>query len=72
MTEVDDIIYDETDDYDESSNSEQDVFTYEYMNNFAAKHDAEIKRHKLIDNCISVSVILGIILFTALLVWLKF
>lgn len=66
------IIHDPTDDDLGDYRDNSDVFTQEYMLEFARRHDAEIARNRRIDRLVSVSVILSIILFTALLVWIKF
>lgn len=66
------IIYDPTDDDLGDTRDNRDVFTQRYMLEFARRQDAEIARNQRIDRLVSVGVILSIILFTWLLVWLKF
>ncbi len=65
------IVYDPTDDGNDDERNDP-VFTQEYMLEFARKHDAEIGKNKRIDRLMSIGVILGIVMFAALLVWLKF
>jgi len=68
------IIYDPTDDAFEEdeclAESDDALFTDEYMLAFAEKADAEIRRAKIIDRFISVGVITGTIAYTAFLFWL--
>lgn len=66
------ILFDASDDGNDEDRDNGDVFSQEYMLEFARKHDAEIARNKRIDRLVSVGVILGIILFTALLAWLNY
>lgn len=66
------IIYDSSDDDLGDDRDNNDVFSQGYMLEFARRHDAEIARNRCIDRLVSVSVILSIILFTALLVWIIF
>lgn len=67
------ILYDSTDDAEECevTSEEEDIFTDEYMRAFA-EEERKIKRMKRIDRMVSVSVIVGIILFVSLLCWIYF
>lgn len=70
------IIYDESDDYapDEDDASEfrlmtnEEIFTDEYIRDYAARMDAKIAREKRIHRLISIGVILGIIAYTCFLI----
>ena len=79
------VIYDESDDYDpgecETTQSESDgfrlltneeIFTDEYMQNYAKKMDAQIDREKRIQRLISVGVIVAVILFVGLISYINF
>ena len=79
------VIYDESDDYDpgedETTQSEADgfrlltneeIFTDEYMQNYAKKMDAQIDREKRIQRLISVGVIVAVILFVVLISYINF
>ena len=79
------LIYDESDDYDpgedETTQSEADgfrlltneeIFTDEYMQNYAKKMDAQIDREKRIQRLISVGVIVAVILFVVLISYINF
>lgn len=50
----------------------EEIFTDEYMLDFAEKMDAKIAKEKLIQNIISVSVVLGCLLFISLIVYINF
>lgn len=68
------IIYDPTDDAFEEekclAESDDALFTDEYMLAFAEKADAEIRRAKIVDRIVSVGVIAGIIIYTGFLIWI--
>lgn len=68
------ILYDSTDDIDESevTPEEENIFTDEYMRAFADEEERKIKRMKRIDRMVSVGVIVGIVLFISLLCWIYF
>lgn len=83
IVEDDDVvIYDESDDYDPGEDSaetgefrlmtNEEIFTDEYMQDYAAKMDAKIAREKRNDRLISIAVIIGIILFVAAVVYINF
>lgn len=77
MTERDEdgiILYDSTDDADESevTSEGEDIFTDEYMRAFADEEERKIRRMKRIDRIVSVGVIVGIVLFVLLLCWIYF
>lgn len=68
------ILYDSTDDMDENEvpAEDDDIFTDEYMLALADTEERKIARMKRIDRMVSVGVIVGIVLFVALLVWIFF
>lgn len=79
------VIYDESDDYDPGQNeSEQaeegdfslmtneEIFTDEYMQNYAKKMDAQIDREKRMQRLISIGVIIAVILFVVLISYINF
>ena len=77
MTERDEdgiILYDSTDDADESEvmSEGEDIFTDEYLRAFADEEERKIKRMKRIERMVSVGVIVGIVLFVLLLCWIYF
>lgn len=65
---------------DESAESEEgfrlmtnkEIFTEEYMEEYARKMDAKIAKEKRTDRLISVGVILAIILITSLFIFINF
>ncbi|MDE6560935.1 MAG: hypothetical protein K2K75_06125 [Muribaculaceae bacterium] len=79
------VIYDESDDYDPGQNeSEQaeeggfslmtneEIFTDEYMQNYAKKMDAQIDREKRMQRLISIGVIIAVILFVGIISYINF
>ncbi len=67
------ILYDSTDDAEESEvTEEENIFTDEYMRAFADEEECKIRRMKRIDRMVSVGVIVGIVLFVSLLCWIYF
>ena len=79
------VIYDECDDYDlgqkEATQTEEggfrlttneEIFTDEYMQNYAKKMDEQMVREKRIQRLISVGVIVSVILFIGLITYLNF
>lgn len=82
------VVYDPTDDVEEEMPKKRDddtmeladyylqqtpgLFSDEYMQRFAEKTDAEMARAKRIDRLVSLGVIVGIVLFIALLCWIFF
>lgn len=68
------IMYDSTDDMDVNEAQAEDfiIFTDEYMLALADAEESKIARMKRIDRMISAGVIVGIVLFVALLVWIFF
>lgn len=82
------VIYDEGDDYDpgedeiiQSENNEdgsfrlltnEEIFTDEYMQNYAKKMDKHIAREKRIQRLISVGVVVGIVLFITVVSYINF
>lgn len=77
------VIYDESDDYDAGEDevtetdkfrlkTNEEIFTDEYMLDYAEKMDAKIAREKRMDHIISASVIIGIVLYIALVVYINF
>lgn len=88
IEEEDIVIFDESDDYDpgedeiiQSENNEdgnfrlltnEEIFTDEYMQNYAKKMDEQIAREERIQRLISVGVIVGIVLFIAVVSYINF
>ena len=79
------VIYDEGDDYDpgqdEATQTEEggfrlmtneEIFTDEYMQNYAKTMDEQIEREKRMQRLISVGVIVTIILFIGLITYINF
>lgn len=74
------IIYDESDDYvpEEEDDSEfrllsnEEIFTEEYMHDYAARMDAKIAGEKRIQRLISIGVVLAIIAYTGFLIAVVF
>ena len=77
------IIYDPTDDLDESevtyegaadntSINNDDIFTDDYMTDLANQIDIDNRRAKIIDTAVSVGVISGIILYVYILTLIFF
>lgn len=79
------VIYDESDDYDPGEDEEihaepggfrlmsnEEIFTDEYMRNYAKKMDEKIAREKRSQCLISVGVIVAIILYIALITYINF
>lgn len=81
------VIYDESDDYDPGEETlgydvseegdfrlmtNEEIFTDEYMRNFAKKMDEEIARERCRQRLISVGVITAIILFIGAVTYINF
>ena len=82
------VVYDESDDYDpgeyEDTNKDSDggdgfrllsneeIFTDEYMQNYAKKMDDQIAKEKRTQHLISVGVIIGVVLFIAAVSYINF
>lgn len=79
------VICDESDDYDPGEDEEiqtepggfrlmsnEEIFTDEYMRNYAKKMDEKIAREKCNQRLISVGVIVAIILYIALITYINF
>lgn len=77
------VIYDESDDYDPGENEDveagefrlltnEEIFTDEYMQEYARKMDAQIAKDKRIDLLVSVGVIVSVIGFIALVFYIGF
>ncbi len=76
------VVYDESDDYDPGEDEpikteggfrlpeNEEIFTDEYMQNFANKMDAKIAREKSSQRLISILVIIGVIAYILLMIWL--
>lgn len=76
------VIYDQSDDYDpgedEDINTDDDfilpdneeIFTDEYMQDFAQKMDAKIAREKRTQRLVSICVVIGIIAYILMMIWL--
>lgn len=78
VTDEEYVIYDATDDFDESEvrlegdgpfrlMDNKEIFTYEYMDRIAEEFDADNTRRKRIDRIVPVCVIAGIVVFIAVL-----
>ncbi len=81
------VIYDESDDYDpgedevvEEGNAEvsgfrlmsnKEIFTDEYMQNYARKMDAEIAKEERTQRLISVGVVAAVVLFIGLVTYVN-
>lgn len=81
IEEDDVVIYDERDDYDPGEDEEseefhlmtnEEIFTDEYMREYAARMDAKIKREKQNDKLISIGVVAGVIVFIAAVTYFSF
>ncbi len=77
------VIYDESDDYDPGEDedieggefrllSNEEIFTDEYMQEYARKMDTQIAKDKRIDLLVSVGVIVTVIGFIALVFYIGF
>ena len=76
------VVYDESDDYDPGEDEEthgeggfrlpknEEIFTDEYMQDFAQRMDAKIAREKRNQRLISVCVIVGVIAYILFMIWL--
>ena len=76
------VVYDESDDYDPGEDEEthgevgfrlpknEEIFTDEYMQDFAQRMDEKIAREKRTQNIISVCVIVGVIAYILFMIWL--
>lgn len=79
------IIYDESDDYDPGENdiehsqcgefhlmTNEEIFTDEYMQEYAERMNAKIRRERRVQRLISIGVIIGVSLYIALLSYIYF
>lgn len=77
------VIYDESDDYDPGVDedmeeglfrllSNEEIFTDEYMQEYARKMDAQIAKEKRTDRLVSAGVIVSVIGFIALVFYIGF
>ena len=76
------VVYDESDDYDPGEDEEshgeggfrlpknEEIFTDEYMQDFAQRMDTKIEREKRNQRLISVCVIVGVIAYVLFMIWL--
>ncbi len=76
------VIYDESDDYDPGEDEpiqtdggfrlpeNEEIFTEEYMQDFAEKMDAKIAHEKKTQRLISLCVIIGVIAYILFMIWL--
>lgn len=81
IEEDDVVIYDERDDYDPGEDEEseefhlmtnEEIFTDEYMQAYAAEMDSKIRREKRNDRLISIGVVAGVIVFVASIAYFNF
>ncbi len=82
------VIYDESDDYDPGEDEDnpcentdegefrlltnEEIFTDEYMQEYARKMDAQIAKEKRYQRLISIGVVVGVILFIAFVTYINF
>lgn len=76
------VIYDQSDDYDPGEDEDiktedgfilpdnEEIFTDEYMQDFAQKMDAKIAREKRTQRLVSICVVIGIIAYILMMIWL--
>lgn len=76
------VVYDGSDDYDPGEDEDiktedgfilpnnEEIFTDEYMQEFAQKMDAKIAREKRNQWLVSICVVIGVIVYILMMIWL--
>lgn len=76
------VIYDQSDDYDPGEDEDiktedgfilpdnEEIFTDEYMQDFAQKMDAKIAREKRTQRLVSICVVICVIAYILMMIWL--